>query len=598
MNFSLSRRLILYFTTVIVVTLSLVGMISYVAASKVLDEQQESRLRQIVGGTLHQSELYLQSYERASNVLLMNDSVKRFLDIEENDSYSYITYLDRIKRGAFATAFEHFPHLDSIYLLGEHGRYILENNYVAPYYEIDQPRELYDSYMAIIGGDKRMRILNTALRPDSERRVITLVRPLRGYSSFDYNGVLAMEINVAELSTLWEKIDLGNGGYFFIVDSDNRYIFHPDNAEFGQPISARISDSLQGGADTFIVTDESGARHMFVWADSPYSRWKLVVSVPMEELRLPATVVRNVVMAVGVFALVLGLWMAYRFAQSINKPIQILKEGMRQTERGNWRMIQGLTRKDEIGSLTLSYNKMVKRLSEMIDKVYKSELERQRAEYQALQLQINPHFLYNTLETINCYAVIEDSREIREIVDAMAFMLRYALHTNLHEITIANELNHIRNYLIILNHRLEREFEIDVDIPPELLLEKMVRFTLQPLVENAFEHGFRKRIAEQHRIRIHAWTAEDDLLMTIEDNGAGISADRLAEIRSSLLSNRLSGKMPQGRLGDSIGLLNVHRRIQMAFGEQYGLSIDGEPGKGTRVTIRMRREGRDRFSVE
>src|SRR5690606_26359846 len=125
MNLSLSRRLILYFTTVIVVTLSLVGVISYVAASNVLDEQQESRLRQIVSGTLYQSELYLQSYERASNVLLMNDSVKRFLDIEEDDSYSYITYLDRIKRGAFATAFEHFPHLNSIYLLGEHGRYIL-----------------------------------------------------------------------------------------------------------------------------------------------------------------------------------------------------------------------------------------------------------------------------------------------------------------------------------------------------------------------------------------------------------------------------------------------------------------------------------------
>ncbi|GGD56830.1 sensor histidine kinase [Paenibacillus nasutitermitis] len=594
-HFSLSRRLILYFSIVIVVTLSLVGIYSYVAASKVLDEQQESRLRQIVGGTVNQTELYLQSYERAGNVLITNDSVKRFLDIDPKDSYSYITYLNAIKRDAIATAFEHFPHMNSIYLLGKHGRYILENNYVAPYYEIDNPRELYDTYADIIQNNSRMHILNMALRPESDRRVITLVRPFRGYSSFDYNGVLAIEINVAELSTLWERIDLGHGGYFFIVDSEGRYIFHPDEDQFGQPVPAFIADSLQGDEGSIIVTDESGAKHMNVWNYSPYSRWKLVVSVPMKELRLPATVVRNVVISVGGFALVLGLLMAFRIAQSITKPIKILKEGMRQTERGNWQMIPKLVRKDEIGSLIQSYNKMVKRLSEMIEKVYKSELERQRAEFQALQLQINPHFLYNTLETINCYAVIKESNEIREIVDAMAFMLRYALHMNLNEITVANELNHVRNYLIILNHRMEHEFEIDVDIASELLLEKMVRFTLQPLIENAFEHGFRKRIAEQHRIRIHAWIDEHDFCMTVEDNGSGISAEKLAEIRSTLLSKQLSNKIPQGRLGDSIGLLNVHRRIQMAQGEQYGLSIDSYPGKGTMVTIRMYLEGRDTF---
>ena len=595
---SLSRRLIWYFTTVIVVTLLLVGFFSYVAASRVLDEQQTSRLRQIVSGTVNQSELYLKSYERASNVLISNNNVKRFLDIDAGDSYAYVTYLDAIKREAIATAFEHFPHLNSIYLLGKHGRYILEDNYVTPYYEIDHPRELYDHYMSIIHNENRMRILNTALRPESDRRVITLIRPLRGYSSFEHNGVLAMEVNVAELSTLWERIDLGHGGYFFIVDSEGRYIFHPDAALFGQPVPASIGDYLQGDEGAFVTTDEANANHMLVWDYSAYSEWTLVVSVPMKELRLPATVVRNIVITVGVIALAVGLWMAYRFAQSINRPVQILKEGMRQTERGNWRIIPELERKDEIGSLTLSYNKMVKRLAEMIDEVYQSGLERQRAEFQALQLQINPHFLYNTLETINCYAVIEDSKEIREIVEAMAFMLRYALQTDLKHITVVNELNHVRNYLIILNHRIEREFEIDVDITPDLLLEKMVRFTLQPLVENAFEHGFRKQIAGHHRIRIHVWMAEDAFCLLIEDNGAGIAAERLADIRLSLLENRLSGNMPQGKYGDSIGLLNVHRRIQMAFGDQYGLRIESAQGEGTTVTIRMPREGRDRFEVE
>jgi two-component system sensor histidine kinase YesM len=288
--------------------------------------------------------------------------------------------------------------------------------------------------------------------------------------------------------------------------------------------------------------------------------------------------------------------------------VQVLKEGMRQTEKGNWRKIPVDGRADEIGSLIHSYNTMVNRLAQMIERVYEAELdkqqselalrtqqlERQRAEFQALQLQINPHFLYNTLETINCYAILEDSREIREIVDAMAFMLRYALHTNLKEITLVNELNHIRNYLIILKHRTDREFEIDVAVPPELLLEKVVRFTLQPLVENAFEHGFRKMITSQHKIRINAFHEDNYFCITVEDNGLGMTGERLEEVRARLQESRIDERDGAER----IGLMNVHRRIRMAFGCGYGLAVDSASGRGTTITIRLPKEERDRYFGE
>jgi two-component system sensor histidine kinase YesM len=580
--------------TVILITLLLVGVFSYLTASRVLDSQQESRLQQIVNGTAYQSELYLQNYERASSILIADDSMKRFLDIDPDDSYSYITYLDKIRRGSFASAFENFPHTAAIYLLARNGKYALEYNYVTPFFEIENPFELYRSYMKLIGNDSRMQILHRALRPDSRRHVITLIRPMRGYASYDFNGVLALEVDVGELSTLWNKIDLGKGGFFFIVDSDGRYIFHPDLSKFGQQMPEEIAVSMRGDEGARILTDANGERHMLVWKYSAYSRWKLAVSVPLHELRLPATIVRNIVLVVGGFALVFCLWLAYRFAQSIHRPIRLLKEGMRQTERGFWRTIPMQERRDEIGSLILSYNTMVKRLEEMIDKVYKAEIEQQRAEFQALQLQINPHFLYNTLETINCYAVIKDSREIQEIVDAMAFMLRYALHTSLNEITVANELNHVRNYLIVLGHRMEHIFEIDIDIPPHLLLEKMVRFTLQPLVENAFEHGFRKRIMKHHRICIRAWMTDTLFCMAVEDNGLGMTEDKLRKVRADLRLNRLAGAVPEKRKSGGIGMMNVHRRIQLAYGSEYGLSVDSSPSAGTTVTIKMPREGRDR----
>ena len=241
---------------------------------------------------------------------------------------------------------------------------------------------------------------------------------------------------------------------------------------------------------------------------------------------------------------------------------------------------------------------MVSRLSDMIEQVYDTELhnqktqlelqdiqlERQRAEFQALQLQINPHFLYNTLETINCYAIVQESDEISDMVEAMAFMLRYSIQTNLEEITIANELNHVRHYMMILKHRIGRDFEIEVATPPELLLEKMVRLSLQPIVENIFQHAFPEGIEVWHYIRIDTRIEQDNLLVIVEDNGAGIADHKLLKLRKRLEENRLvddDDGMHVRRKG-GIGIVNVHRRIQMVYGEEYGITVYSSPDQGTK----------------
>jgi two-component system sensor histidine kinase YesM len=224
------------------------------------------------------------------------------------------------------------------------------------------------------------------------------------------------------------------------------------------------------------------------------------------------------------------------------------------------------------------------------------QLERQRAEFQALQLQINPHFLYNTLETINCYAIVQDSDEISDMVEAMAFMLRYSIQTNLEEITIANELNHVRHYMMILKHRIGRDFEIEVATPPELLLEKMVRLSLQPIVENIFQHAFPEGIEAWHFIRIDTRVDGDNLLVIVEDNGSGIADHKLHKLRKRLEENRLvddeEGKRARRRGG--IGIVNVHRRIQMVYGEAYGITVYSSPSQGTSIVMTMPRMERMR----
>lgn len=182
------------------------------------------------------------------------------------------------------------------------------------------------------------------------------------------------------------------------------------------------------------------------------------------------------------------------------------------------------------------------------------------------------------------------------MVEAMAFMLRYSVQTNLEEITVANELNHVRNYMIVLQHRTGKEFEIDVAIPPFLLLEKMVRLTLQPLIENIFQHAFPDGVEPHHFIRINAKKENGLFQVYVEDNGIGMKPERLDELRKKLEQNRLAEPEENGspRRG-GIGLMNVHRRIQMVFGEAYGLSIDSEWGRGTCLTMTMPETARPRM---
>lgn len=437
------------------------------------------------------------------------------------------------------------------------------------------------------------------------------MRAKLGMNSYDVKGVLAVEFNEDQLSSLWNGVDLGEQGFFFILDREGEVVYAPEHVDMDGITATDLPERIIAKGDNRFIEPVLGDKTMIISRQSEYSGWSLVIMMPLEELRAPISGIRSTTIIVGLVTLIIALILAYRFGKSIVNPIRNLKNGMRQTEKGNWTHISDAKpREDEIGGLIHSYNLMVSRLSDMIEQVYDTELhnqktqlelqdiqlERQRAEFQALQLQINPHFLYNTLETINCYAIVQDSDEISDMVEAMAFMLRYSIQTNLEEITIANELNHVRHYMMILKHRIGRDFEIEVATPPELLLEKMVRLSLQPIVENIFQHAFPEGIGAWHYIRIDTRIEQGNLLVMVEDNGAGIADKKLHNLRKRLEENRLvdddDGMHVRRRGG--IGIVNVHRRIQMVYGEEYGITVHSSPDQGTRIVMTMPRMERVR----
>jgi len=602
---SLSQQLFLYFLIVITLSLLTVGIFIYQQSSVALDKQAEKYIAQIIDNASYQSDLYLQTYERVSSSILYNADVKRFLDMEPGEFYQHYLYHSKIRDDILAPTFITYPQISLIYIIGDHGKVIVVNNQGFSTNNDFEPLEQLELMNRLTPDNGAIAILNRSVGEEGAEGTITIARKIRGASSHEPNGVLAIEIRTQELAQLWDRVDLGKNGFFFVLDESREVIYYPEDIELASSLSDSDIQMIVREDNHSFATDVNDEKRMLVTRTSDYSSWKLVVSMSLDELRAPISTIRTTTLIVGLLTLLAALWLAYRFGKSIVSPIRTLKDGMRETEKGNWKRIVVKERQDEIGGLVHSYNLMVSRLSEMIKQVYEGELknqktelelqeialERQRAEFQALQLQINPHFLYNTLETINCYAIVQDSDEINEMVEALAYMLRYSTQTNIEEITVANELNHVRNYLIILKHRIGREFEIDVIVPPSLLLEKMVRLTLQPLVENIFQHAFPEGIESVHFIRIDARQQDDFLQIIVEDNGIGIDEQKLTELNEQLKLNRLAEtKRATVVYGGGIGLMNVHRRIQMVYGESYGLSIESELGQGTRMIMSMPRE--------
>ncbi|HHY22834.1 MAG TPA: histidine kinase [Clostridiaceae bacterium] len=252
---------------------------------------------------------------------------------------------------------------------------------------------------------------------------------------------------------------------------------------------------------------------------------------------------------------------------------------MSKTGDGKWYSYQEKIPNDEIGYLITNYNNMVNRMSELINEVYlteldkkKEELARQKAEFQAMQAQINPHFLYNTLDAVNSYTLLNKKDSVSSIVDSLADMFRYAVKSPLELVKLKDEQNNVSNYLTIQKYRLGAIPEIiwEIDAYRE---NQILRLTLQPIIENCFKHAFIDGIEPYHKIRISANSINDEFYLTVEDNGIGTSFE---------INNFKFDSDQQG-----IGLPNVSKRIQLIFGTDYGLTISSKPECGTIVSIKI-----------
>lgn len=591
MRTSLSARMFAYFVIVILISSSLVGIVLYRQSSKEMDKQTNELLTQIVDNAMNHTDMYLKKYDRASLTMLTSSNVKELLNLDADNFVSYFLLIRPLKEKVIQPLFINNPEISMVYLIGYNGLSIFEHNAEATDFSESMLKDKLEDLKQITNDDGKLTIMDWSFMNGK----LALTRKISDrQTSKIYKGIMGIELNIEELTSLWQGIKLGETGYFYIVNDLGKIVYHPKAEMIGTQLNDQLLKKLKDNQD-HIFSYKDDVERVYFNRRSDYSGWTLVASMPQNELKSPVLTIRNTTIVTCTIALLIASVIAYRFGQSIIRPIKTLVGGMRRTEKGDWTHVAISGSTHEMNHLIISYNMMVSRLQELMEQVYAEELKnkeyllkRQAAEFQALQLQINPHFLYNTLETVVCYAVVQDSPEIKEIVRSLSYMLRYSVRADLEEITIANELKHVMHFMNIMNYRLGHTFEMDVQVPPELLLNHMVRLTLQPLVENVFKHAFPDGVESHHAISIEAYVESDDFVVTVKDNGVGIPLERLQELEAKLAEQSQAHLSERREREGGIGLLNVHSRIQIVFGDKYGLSIlNNESGIGARLVLRM-----------
>lgn len=298
--------------------------------------------------------------------------------------------------------------------------------------------------------------------------------------------------------------------------------------------------------------------------------------LPKSELQQLSIVLWTMIF-VTVALVFIAISATYFIMRSYSKRIHTIEQSMKKVQEGNLDVRVPVSHhKDELSTITMTFNQMLERLKAYINQVYISEIKQKEAEMKALQSNINPHFLYNSLETIRMKAISEGSRTTGDMIVYLGKLFRYSLESK-QMVTVEDEINHIKQYLNMYQIRYPDRLKIEFDIPDDCYDLPMMRFTLQPLIENYMIHGFRKQ-QDNNLVKIVIHKSDEEMIITIIDNGEGIKKDRLKEVLENLQIEMI---------GESIGLHNVHQRIQMKYGKPFGLHIESIQGQGTCVILTL-----------
>lgn len=392
-------------------------------------------------------------------------------------------------------------------------------------------------------------------------------------------GVLLVDMNYSSIEQLLEKANTDTSGeYVYLMAPDGEIIYHPKQNLIHMGLYEENNTEAAGYEDTTVKENFHGEKRLITVKTISYTGWKLISVVPMKSFSMGMTGMRNLVVLLVALTVLAVVILNQMVSARISKPLRRLNDSVKEWEAGNMNPDIYIGGSMEVEHLGKTLRSTVAQIRQLMDDIVVEQEEKRKSELDALQSQINPHFLYNTLDSIVWMITGERYDDAVFMITQLASLFRISLSKGKTVIKIEDEVKHARNYMNIQKIRYKNSFEVDFQIEEDILDGCIVKLVLQPLLENAIYYGMEFMDGEGE-IHVRGYRKDKDVYLEVEDNGLGMPEEEAAEL--------LNGKERPHKHGSGVGLVNVHSRLKLRFGEAYGLVIHSCPDEGMMVQIHI-----------
>ncbi len=567
---SIRTTIVLSFTVLIVSVVLIFATISYSRGEKVVFSIATDYVTQLNEQINRNIDTYISYMENVAQLEINNEDVKEYL----------FTYADAGKKevigetisAQFSVLRETRQDIHNIGIIGRDGSYLINDRYVTMNENVDYQR--MEWFQEALKGNT---VLTTShvqnIVADDYQWVVTLSNGITNPETGGLEGVFFIDLNYSLISSLCESIDLSNRGYVFIVDDQGNIIYHPKQQLIYSGVrEENIEEILSNKGGSYLAADGD---KIYFTAKSENTGWTVVGVSYKSEMMEQMNETRRMYVVLAILLLVLATVLAVIFSNALTKPIKELRKSMKEVETGNFDIqLEDSDAMNEIGHLQNSFRIMIYKIRQLIENNKAEQEAKRKSELRALQAQINPHFLYNTLDSIIWMAESSKTEEVIQMTSALSKLLRKSISNEDELVTVEREIDYVKEYLTIQKMRYQDKLEYEIHVDEEVLKVPIAKLVLQPLVENAIYHGIKYKEGKG-LIQITGFVRGADVVIQIKDNGMGMEEEKLQSI------------LVQTGSADSkrVGVQNVHSRLQLYYGKDYGVCYESKLGEGTTVSI-------------
>ncbi|MBV6716160.1 histidine kinase [Paenibacillus chitinolyticus] len=539
---SIHRRLFILIIFFIALPVLVMGWLWYESSTRTIEQSAIETNRRFIEQTGKNLDLYIKNLENSTYPIVTSPLTQQFLAPALPSAYPYYQLTEKVENDLFAQMIYGRSDIVGISLVGKNSLQINDFSEAKEILDMNTIRSRNADLLKRLDTLGNFEILG--LNRVGSSPVLTVARKLHSSSTYLYEGLLIVDLNLEQIENICKDESQGSFSAW-ISSADGELVYHPDAWKIGTRISGEQLLRFQGGehasASFSFRTDTPQGEELVIYETSRVTDWIVGANIPMETIIGNLIRLRNISLAAALLLFMIALSIVGGYSLSITRSLTYLQRLMAKVENGdfNVRLTSTRERKDEIGLVFRSFSKMVSELNRLVREVHSSKLKEQEliikqkeSALQSMQAHINPHFLYNSLEIINSHAILENNRSISKMTAALAHIFRYNTGNAGPLVSLGEETAHIRSYLEIQTSRF-RNLQVEIDVEePWVRTVPAVRLTLQPLVENAFIHGYRDK--KPTYIGIVGKPRETYYAVEISDHGRGMSAEAAGRLTSLL----------------------------------------------------------------